>query len=664
MKEKIDLLTEKLNQWNKAYYEDDAPTVSDAEYDRALRELMELEAAYPHFAHGDSPTLRVGGSVAEAFSPVEHIGPLLSLANAFSYEELLDFHNRIIKAGVESPAYILEWKIDGLTVALEYENGKLIKGATRGNGRIGENITANLKTIKTVPLTIPSQEHLLVRGEAYLPKKDFLKLNRRREEEGQPLFANPRNAAAGSLRQLDPKITAKRPLAVFAYDIVYSSGDHLPRTQKDTLEFLAKQGFSVDPRYQYIEDIEELPSIIEKRTAERQDLNYDVDGLVLKLNDFRYRELLGYTAKAPRFAMAYKFPAEEKETLLKNIEISLGRTGVLTPLGILVPVTVAGSVVSKVSLHNEDYLKEKDIRVGDTVVIHKAGDVIPEVVSVVTEKRPEDSKPFVYPDTCPVCGGKAVQYEGEVAVRCINESCPGRLKENIKHFVSKGAMDIEGLGPAIVTTLMEKGFIHNVVDIYNLHSHKEELTQLEKMGAKSVENLLAAIEKSKVAGLSRVLFALGIRHVGSVTADTIAEHFGSMDKLLEAIDANESSQWLGEIEDIGTVIAESLYLYLNDPENRNVIKGLSLQGVSMEAVKIQSGNKLEGQTFLFTGTLQSLKRQEAEAMVKAEGGKILGSVSKNLQYLVVGENPGSKLTKAQKLNVTVMTEAEFLEYIK
>ncbi len=664
MREKIDRLTAELERWNKAYYEEDAPIVSDFEYDKALRELAALEKEYPEFAHEDSPTKKVGGKAARGFRTVRHLRPLLSLSNAFSYEELVDFHNRLQKGGVERPTYILEWKIDGLTVALEYNNGKFQTGATRGDGRIGEDITANLKTVRTVPKAIPYEGHLIVRGEAYLPKSDFVKLNRRREEEGEALFANPRNAAAGSLRQLDAKVTAKRPLAVYAYDIVYGEGQDLPQSQSETLSFLADMGFAVNPDSQYIEDFSNLPEIIAEREKARRGLDYDIDGLVLKLNDFSYRELLGYTAKAPRFSIAYKFPPEEKATLLRDIEISLGRTGVLTPLGILEPVTVAGSVISKVSLHNEDYLREKDIRIGDTVIIHKAGDVIPEVVRVEKDLRPAEAVSFVYPTHCPVCGDEAVKIPGEVAIRCINESCPGRLKENIKHFVSKNAMDIEGLGPSLITLLLGKGLISNVVDIYDLHLHRDELIVLDNLGEKSVDNLLTAIEKSKSPGLARVLFALGIRHVGSVTAETLSQHFASMTDLLGAIDQEEDSGWLAQIDDIGEIIAESLYYYLRSQENRRVIQGLLDRGIDMSGSVPVSEGKVLGETFLFTGTLSTMKRQEAEAMVKAEGGKILSGVSKNLDHLVVGESPGSKLAKAQKLNVDIMTEAQFFDYIK
>ena len=444
MKERIEELTEKLNQWNRAYYEQDRPIVTDAVYDRAMKELESLETQYPEYKRSDSPTLRVGGRPVEGFETVEHPLPLLSLSNTFSAGELQDFHERLIKDGVEHPDYIVEWKIDGLTVALEYESGFFVRGATRGDGKVGEDITENLKTVKTVPLSIPFSGRLVVRGEAFLPKKEFAALNSEREEAGETLFANPRNAAAGSLRQLDPKIAAKRNLAVFAYDIVYGEGD-LPQTQKDSLDFLKEQGFFVNRNFEYLSDMSDVAALLERKAAERKDLSYDTDGLVFKLNDFRYRDLVGYTAKAPRFSMAYKFPPEEKETVLKDIEITLGRTGVLTPLGILEPVLLAGSVISKVSLHNSDYLEEKDLRIGDHVVIHKAGDVIPEVVCSLPQKRGEDSKPFVFPDVCPICGEPVVRLEEEVALRCVNESCPGRLKENIKHFVSKNAMDIDCL---------------------------------------------------------------------------------------------------------------------------------------------------------------------------------------------------------------------------
>ncbi|MEG1867855.1 MAG: NAD-dependent DNA ligase LigA [Clostridiales bacterium] len=661
MKTRIKELTEQLKQWNKAYYQDDAPKVSDAEYDMALRELGNLEKLYPDLAAWDSPTKRVGGTAVKEFGQVEHKQALLSLSNAFSYEELVDFHKRILKAGVENPTYILEWKIDGLTVALEYENGIFQCGATRGNGKIGENITENLRTVKTVPLTIPYKGHLVCRGEAYLPKEDFVALNRQREEAGEPVFANPRNAAAGSLRQLDSKITAKRPLAVFAYDIV-DGGTDLPKTQEETLNFLSQQGFLVNPQREKIDEIAKLEELIEKKTADRQNLDYDIDGLVLKLNDFKYRELLGYTAKAPKFSIAYKFPPLEGKTTLEKIEITLGRTGILTPLGILNPITLSGSVISKVSLHNEDYLRDKDIREGDKVIIHKAGDVIPEVVRSLAAHGENRSLPFVFPHLCPVCSGEVVKFEGEVAWRCINENCPGRIKENIKHFVSKNAMDIDGLGAAIVETLLAQSLIKNVADIYELK--KEDIIPLEKMGEKSADNLINAIENSKQAGFARLLFALGIPHVGVVTAGNLAEHFGSMDKLLSDIDNNEDSLWLGDIAEIGKIIADSLYQYLTLKENRNLIVKLAANGVDMNVKNLVVDASLMGKTFLFTGTLPTLKRPEAEAMVKARGGKILSGVSKNLNYLVAGEKPGSKLKKAQSLDISIFTEEEFLEYIK
>ncbi|MEE0777093.1 MAG: NAD-dependent DNA ligase LigA [Bacillota bacterium] len=659
IQKEIKQLTEQLNRWNIAYYEEDRELVSDAEYDKAMRRLEELEQQYPQFAHSDSPTQRVGGSAIDRFVPVEHIRPLLSLSNAFSVQELMDFHHRLIRSGVEHPTYVLEWKIDGLTVALEYESGTFVRGATRGDGKIGEDITENLKTVRTIPLRIPYQGHLVCRGEAFLPKEDFIKLNAEREEAGESLFANPRNAAAGSLRQLDPKIAAKRPLAVFAYDIVFGDSD-LPDTQEETLEFLKDQGFLVNPSRLLIGSMDDLERIIDQKVEERKTLSYDTDGLVLKLNSFKDRELLGYTSKAPRFSIAYKFPPEEAETTLEDIRITLGRTGTLTPLGILTPVTLAGSVISKVSLHNEDYLKEKDIRIGDRVVIHKAGDVIPEVVRSLPEKRKSDSKPFVFPHQCPVCGGEVTQLQGEVAWRCVNESCSGRIKENIKHFVSKNAMDIEGFGPSIVETLLQKSLICDVSDIYDLTI--EMLVPLEKMGEKSSQNLLDAIEKSKSAGLARLLFALGIRHVGAVTAANIATHIGSMKRLLSIIDESHSGDALAEIEEVGDKIADSLYRYFTNKENRALIEKLKAHGISMESAALPQGH-LEGKTFLFTGTLPTLKRAEAETMIKEKGGRILSGVSKNLNYLVAGEKAGSKLDKAQKLGIKILSEDEFLEYI-
>ncbi len=659
IKQEINQLTEQLNRWNIAYYEEDRELVSDAEYDKAMRRLEELEREYPQYARNDSPTQRVGGKAVDRFPQVEHVRPLLSLSNAFSVEELKEFHQRLIRAGVSHPTYVMEWKIDGLTVALEYKNGKFIKGATRGDGNVGEDITENLKTVKTVPLRIPYQGNLVCRGEAFLPKKDFVKLNEEREEAGAPLFANPRNAAAGSLRQLDPKIAAKRRLAVFVYDIVYGD-NNLPDTQEGTLEFLKAQGFFVNASRCFIDSMDNLEPIIAEKMEERKTLSYDTDGLVLKLNSFQDRELLGYTSKAPRFSIAYKFPPEEAETTLENIEITLGRTGTLTPLGILTPVPLAGSVISKVSLHNEDYLKEKDIRIGDCVVIHKAGDVIPEVVRSLPEKRDKNSRPFVFPQKCPVCGGEVTQYQGEVAWRCVNESCPGRIKENIKHFVSKNAMDIEGLGPAIVETLLEKSLIRDVADIYNLSM--EMLVPLEKMGEKSSKNLLDAIEKSKEAGLARLLFALGIRHVGAVTAANIAAHIGSMEQLLTIIDENEDGEALAEIEEVGGKIADSLYRYFTNRKNRDLIEKLKAHGLKMDALTPTQGN-LEGETFLFTGTLPTLKRADAEALVKTRGGRILSGVSKNLDYLVAGEKAGSKLEKATKLGIKILSEKDFLEYI-
>lgn len=653
---RIEALIEKLNLWGRAYYEDDRPLVSDAEYDQAMMELLQLEEAHPTLRRPDSPSQRVGGQPLKSFRQVTHGRPLLSLNNAFSVEEVRDFDQRLRKAGVERPSYVLEWKIDGLTVVLSYENGQLVTGATRGDGYVGEDITANLRTVRTVPLSIPYRGRLVCRGEAYLPKQDFLRLNREREEAGQSLFANPRNAAAGSLRQLDPAVAARRPLAVFTYDIVDGDGD-LPQSQGETLQFLAEQGFFVNPDWQLLTDLDQLPAIVAERVESRRALPYDTDGLVLKLDDFGARAAVGYTSKAPRFAIAYKFPPEEAETTLLAIQISLGRTGVLTPLGLLEPVLLAGSQISKVSLHNEDYLREKDIRVGDRVVIHKAGDVIPEVVRSLPEARRGDSEPFVFPHHCPVCNDEAVRLENEVAWRCINESCPGRLRENIKHFVAKNAMDIAGLGPAIVDQLLDRGLIHDVADLYDLR--KEDIAALDKMGEKSAQNLLDALNKSKSAGLARVLSALGIRHVGSVTAATLAAHFTSLDDLLSVLAREDGVTTLAEIEDVGEKIADSLCRYFSSPENRKLVAKLADVGIDMTGAPPPAG-VLSGQTFLFTGSLRQLTRSEAEELVKNYGGRVLSSVSKNLNYLVAGEKAGSKLAKAQKLGIDVLSEDELM----
>lgn len=658
-KERIDALIREINRLNVAYYEEDAPIVSDAEYDRLLAELIRLEKENPSLLRSDSPSQRVGGRPAEGFIRVAHRRPLLSLNNAFVIGELEDFDQRMKKAGVENPEYVLEWKIDGLTVALTYENGVFVRGATRGDGYIGEDITANLRTVKTVPLSIPFSGVLVCRGEAFMPKHDFLKLNKEREEAGERLFANPRNAAAGSLRQLDPAIAAQRALAVFAYDIVYGEGD-LPKSQEETLLFLKEQGFLVNPMQLKTGDLDEIAVLIEKSTAGRHGLPYDIDGLVLKLNDFRDRELLGYTTKAPRFSIAYKFAPEEKETTLKEIQISLGRTGALTPLGILEPVFLAGSLISRVSLHNEDYLLEKDIRPGDRVMIHKAGDVIPEIVRSLPEKRRQELPPFEFPRHCPVCNSEAVRYEGEVAYRCPNENCPGRIRENIRHFASRGAMNIEGLGPAIVNGLVDAGKITNVADLYTLR--EEDIASLEKMGEKSAQNLLASLEKSKGAGFANLLYALGIRHVGKATAQNIAGHFGSMTKLLAFLDDCEDGSGLAAVEEVGQKIADSIFQFFRCKENRLLVERLMVLGVEME--ERDKTGKLAGKSFLFTGVLPGMGRQEAADLVLAHGGKVLSGVSKNLDYLVAGEKAGSKLAKAENLGIPVLTEAEFLEMLK
>ncbi len=657
--ERIAKLIQEINRLDVAYYEADTPLVSDREYDALMAELIRLEKENPRLLRADSPSQRVGGKPAEGFKQVAHRRPLLSLSNAFNFGELNDFHQRIIKSGVDEPEYVVEWKIDGLTVALTYRDGVFVQGATRGDGQIGEDITANLRTVKTVPLSIPFPGVLVCRGEAFLPKKDFLQLNKDREDAGERLFANPRNAAAGSLRQLDPAVAAGRSLAVFAYDIVYGEGE-LPKTQEETLLFLKEQGFLVNAARIKSGDMAKIAAYIAKSEEVRHGLSYDTDGMVLKLNDFASRELVGNTTKAPRFAIAYKFPPEEKETTLKEIQISLGRTGTLTPLGILEPVFLAGSLISKVSLHNEDYLKEKDIRPGDRVMIHKAGDVIPEVVRSLPEKREGHLDAFVFPTHCPVCHSEAVRYEGEVALRCPNDSCPGRIQENIRHFASRGAMDIEGLGPAIVNGLIDAGKIKNVAQLYTLT--EADIAALDKMGEKSAQNLLSSLEKSKQAGFANVLYALGIRHVGKATAQKIAEYFGSMEKLLAFVDESADGDGFAAIEEVGSKIGDSLYQFFRCKENRTLVEKLLVLGIHME--EAEKTGALSGKSFLFTGTLSNLGREAAAELVLARGGKILSGVSKNLDYLVVGEKAGSKLAKAEKLGVPVLSETEFLEMLK
>lgn len=657
---RIEELRREIRRHNYLYYVLDQPVLTDAEYDALYRELLELEEQYPELITADSPTRRVGGEPLKAFGQVRHRIPLLSLDNAFNAEELRAFDRRVKQnLGGEDPEYMVEAKIDGLAVALTYEQGRFVQGATRGDGEVGEDITENLKTIQTLPLELPKAPPLLeVRGEAFMPKKAFVRLNAEREANGEPVFANPRNAAAGSLRQLDPKVTAKRSLAVFIYALARTEGLEIS-THAAALDWLEQLGLPVNPQRRLCRDIEEVIALAEEWAVLRHQLPYDIDGLVIKVNKLSQQQRLGFTAKSPRWAIAYKFPAEQAETVVEDIEITVGRTGVLTPTAVLRPVFVAGSTVSRASLHNQDIIREKDVRIGDHVLIHKAGDIIPEVVRVLKEKRSGLEREFVMPEHCPACGSKVVRPEGEVAVRCPNRFCPAQNREAINHFVSREAMNIEGLGPAVVNQLLEAGLIRDAADLYNLR--EEDLLPLERMGKKSAQNLLQAIAASKERGLGPLLFALGIRHVGAKAAKTLARHFGSMEKLAAA-----TQEELQQIPEVGPKMAEAIVQFFADEHNRNLLNKLKAAGVKMEedADPVTVDNlPLAGQTVVITGTLSRMGRKEAEALVEQLGGKASSSVSKKTSFVVAGENPGSKLEKARALGIPVLSEEEFWQKI-
>jgi len=650
---KVEQLKKEITGHNRAYYELDRPRISDTEYDGLMRELEKLETDYPELISPDSPSQRVGGKPLAGFQTVRHREPLLSLGNAFSPEDLTAFHNRVVQAVGENVEYVVELKIDGLTVALSYENGFFMSGATRGDGEVGEDITQNLKTIVTVPLRLKeSIQNLVVRGEAFMPKKAFLKLNEEREEGGEATFANPRNAAAGSLRQLDPKIAASRQLQVFTYDLIYLEGNEI-RTHKEVLEYLAELGFLVNKERFVSGNIQEVISYIEQWTEKRHELPYEIDGMVIKVNRLSQRRELGATSKAPRWAIAYKFPAEQAETKVKDIIIRVGRTGVLTPTALLEPVRLAGSTVSRATLHNEDNIKDKDIKIGDTVIVHKAGDIIPEVINVVKERRTGRERPFVMPQICPECGSQVVRLSEEAAFRCTGGACPAQLRESLIHFVSRDAMDIDGLGPAVVSQLLEAGLVQDVADLYYLS--KEQLINLDRLGEKSAQNLLNAIEKSNSNSLGQLIFALGIRYVGSRTGKILAEHLGSLDELREA-----SVERLINIPEIGQKMAESITAYFNQEQNIRIIEKLKAAGVNMMAKKTTRQGGFTGKTFVITGTLPNLSRKEAQNLIEENGGKVSGSVSKKTDFVVVGEDPGSKYDKALSLNITIIGEEELI----
>ena len=646
------------------YYVLDAPEITDAEYDRMMVRLREIEAEYPDSVPADSPTQRVGGRASSQFTEVRHLEPLLSLGNVFSAEELRAFDERV-KSGLPEGSrveYVMEPKIDGLACSLIYENGRLVRAATRGDGTVGENVTANVRTIRSIPLVLKAPEGetlpelLDVRGEVYMPRHAFMQLNEQRAERGESEFANPRNAAAGSLRQLDPQVTASRSLSFFAYYLV---GEGAREKHSESLAALARYGFKVSENYKVVENIDEAIKYIADFNELRQGLAYDTDGAVIKVNDVYQQRILGATGKDPRWATAYKYPPEQAETTLEDIDWRVGRTGVLTPTAVLTPVKLSGSVVSRATLHNEDFIRSKDIRIGDRVLINKAGEIIPEVLRVVTEKRTGAEKEVEIPTKCPDCGWSVERKGAEAAIRCTNPHCPALGREGLIHFVSREAMNIEGCGPSVINALLDAGLVRDAADLYSLK--KEDVLKLERMGEKSADKLLAAIAVSKANELDKLLFALGIRHVGAKVARTLAVEFGSMEALLTA----EADQ-LAAIRDIGAVIAESVVTWLSVPTNRDLLERLAAAGLTMTftAPASSEDNPFFGKTLVFTGTMPTLGRAEAKTMAQDVGAKVSGSVSKKTDYVIAGAEAGSKLEKAQALGVTVLDEAEFLKMLK
>lgn len=646
------------------YYVLDAPEITDAEYDRMMVRLRELEARYPDSIPADSPTQRVGGRASSQFTEVRHLEPLLSLGNVFSAEELRAFDERVqggLPAG-SKVEYVMEPKIDGLACSLIYENGKLVRAATRGDGVVGENVTANVRTIRSIPLTLKVPEGeavpelLDVRGEVYMPRQAFMRLNEQRAERGESEFANPRNAAAGSLRQLDPQVTASRSLSFFAYYLV---GEGAQPKHSESLALLARYGFKVSENYKVVENIDEAIKYIGDFNELRQGLSYDTDGAVIKVNDVYQQRILGATGKDPRWATAYKYPPEQAETTLEDIDWRVGRTGVLTPTAVLTPVKLSGSVISRATLHNEDFIRAKDIRIGDRVIINKAGEIIPEVLRVVVEKRTGDEKEVEFPSLCPECGWRVERQGEEAAIRCTNPHCPALGREGLIHFVSRDAMNIDGCGPSVINALLDAGLVRDAADLYSLR--KEDLLKLERMGEKSADNLLTALAESKKNELDKLLFALGIRHVGAKVARILATEFGSMEKLQQA-----QPEELAQIRDIGDKIAESAVTWLNVPANIDLVERLAAAGLTMTFTPpaSQEDNPFFGKTLVFTGTMPTLGRAEAKTMAQDVGAKVSGSVSKKTDYVIAGAEAGSKLEKAQQLGVTVIDEAEFLRLLK
>ncbi len=658
---RIKELRKQVEYHAKRYYDDDNPEITDFEYDMMMLELRTLESQFPELITKDSLTQKVGGTVKEGFQKVEHEVPLQSLQDVFDFDEIEAFDERVKKQaeenGIENPQYVVETKIDGLSAALEYVDGKFVRGATRGNGLVGEDVTENLKTIKTIPQELSEKINITVRGEVFISKKDFEEMNQEREENEEETFANARNAAAGSLRQLDSNITKNRPLDIYIFNVQKIEGKEF-NSHYEELEYLRKLGFNVNPVLIPCKDTEEVIKAIQKIGEDRENLTFGIDGAVVKVDDLNLRKIMGTTSKVPKWAIAYKYPPERKETILKDITFQVGRTGVITPMAILEPVKVAGSTISKTTLHNEDFVKEKGLKIGDRVIIQKAGDVIPEIVEAVVSKRTGEEKDFEMPKVCPVCGAEAVREEGEAAVRCTGIECPAKLYRNLVHFVSREAMNIDGLGENIIGVLLEKKMISNIADIYDLKF--EDIASLKKNGKKFAQNLIDSINASKENDLYRLITAFGIRHVGVKAAKILAKTYNNIDNLAEADVEN-----LSQVEDIGPIVANSIREFFEQEQTKDLISRLKQAGVNTQRLKEDDEDeRFTGKTFVLTGSLENFSREEASNIIEKFGGKTSSSVSKKTSYVLAGEDAGSKLTKAQNLGVTIITEQEFADMIK
>ena len=656
---RIQELIDLINYHNEKYYNQDAPEIEDFEYDNLMKELIKLEEENPSLKRIDSPSNRVGGKALDKFEQIRHKIPMLSLSNAYSAQDLRDFDRRVRESVSGEVEYVVEFKIDGLSVSLTYNNGKFEKGATRGDGVVGEDITKNLMTVKTIPLKVDYEDELIVRGEVYISKDNFEKINKQQEEMDQPLYANPRNLAAGSLRQLDPKTTAKRPLDIFIFNLEHLENDNC-KTHSESLELLTKLGFTVSPDYKVYNNMEDIIKHIEYWTEHREDLKFGIDGMVIKVNNFEQREQMGFTAKSPRWAIAYKFPAERKTTKLLDIIIEVGRTGNITPTAVLEPVRLAGTTVSRATLHNEDNIKEKDIRIGDMVLVQKAGDIIPQILGVDKDARTGEEVVFEMPQKCPVCGEPTVRLEGEAAVKCINISCPAQIRRGIIHFVSRDAMNIDGLGESIITLLLEQKLIKDISDLYYLK--KEDLVNLERMGDKSASNLINAIEKSKSNDLYRLINGLGIKHIGVKGAKIIANEFKDLDVIM-----NLNTNQLINLEEFGETMADSVVEFFREEKNISVIEKLKNAGVNTKIIDNDNEDIIkifDKMKIVLTGTLPTLKRNDAKDIIEKLGGKATSSVSKSTSFVLAGEEAGSKLTKANELGIKVVDEEKFLELSK